>query len=94
MIAGQPQDCIVFSVAPPDPFRGPIGDVRIVVPIRLVTDPWYPGAVPSDALVPQASPTASEVHVVAPADDDAATDQTASSQYEGDSYLEPEDKQY
>ncbi|KAI0249064.1 hypothetical protein BJV78DRAFT_1231044 [Lactifluus subvellereus] len=87
------KDCIVFSVAPPDPLRGPIGDMRIVVPIRLVTDPWCPGAAPSDALVPQASPTPSEVHVT-PSDGYVAAESTASSYYEADSYLESEDKQH
>lgn len=93
LIAEQPQDCIVFSIAPPDPLKGPIGDMRIVIPIRLVTDPWYPGIVPSDALVLQASPTASEVHI-APPNGDAAAGQTASSRYDGDSYLGSEDKHY
>ncbi|KAH9979916.1 hypothetical protein BGW80DRAFT_1163470 [Lactifluus volemus] len=36
------KDCIVFSIAPPDPLKGPIGDMRSVIPIRLVTDPWSP----------------------------------------------------
>ncbi|KAI0301225.1 hypothetical protein B0F90DRAFT_1628688 [Multifurca ochricompacta] len=56
------KDCIVFSIAPPDPLKGPIGDMRCVIPIRLVTDPWSPAAVHSDTFVPQASPTPSEVH--------------------------------
>ena len=35
--------------------------MRCVIPIRLVTDPaWGPDHVPSNELVPQASPTTSE----------------------------------
>ena len=35
--------------------------MRCVIPIRLVTDPaWGPDHVPSNQLVPQASPTTSE----------------------------------
>jgi hypothetical protein len=55
------KDCIVFSITPPDSHKGPIGDMRCVIPIRLVTDPaWGPGHVPSNELVPRASPTTSE----------------------------------
>jgi len=58
------KDCIVFSITPPDSHRGPIGDMRCVIPIRLVTDPaWVPGHVSSNEVVPQASPTTSEAHV-------------------------------
>jgi hypothetical protein len=57
------QDCIVFSITPPDSLKGPIGDMRCVVPIRLVTDPpWVAGNVPSNEPIPQASPTTSEVY--------------------------------
>lgn len=50
-------------MTPPDPHRGPIGDMRCVIPIRLVTDPaWDEGAVASDAFVPHATPTPSEAH--------------------------------
>ncbi|KAI0269976.1 hypothetical protein BC834DRAFT_864329 [Gloeopeniophorella convolvens] len=57
------KDCVVLTIAPPDPLKGPVGDMRCVVPVRLVTDPWSPGAVPpgpGGVLVPQASPTVSE----------------------------------
>ncbi|EIM85917.1 uncharacterized protein STEHIDRAFT_157447 [Stereum hirsutum FP-91666 SS1] len=37
------KDCIVFSISPPDSLKGPIGDLREVYPIRLVTDPWESG---------------------------------------------------
>ncbi|KAI0000294.1 hypothetical protein BJV77DRAFT_939272 [Russula vinacea] len=48
------KDCIVFSITPPDSHRGPIGDMRCVIPIRLVTDPaWGPDHVPSNELVPK-----------------------------------------
>lgn len=65
-LVGTVQDCIVFSITPPDSHKGPIGDMRCVIPIRLVTDPaWLPalpGHVPPSELVPQASPTTSEAH--------------------------------
>jgi hypothetical protein len=59
------QDCIVFSITPPDAHKGPIGDMRCVIPVRLVTDPaWVQGHLPSplNHLVFQASPTTSEAH--------------------------------
>jgi len=59
------KDCIVFSITPPDPHKGPIGDMRCVIPVRLVTDPaWFQDHAPSPSydLVPQASPTTSEAH--------------------------------
>ncbi|KAI0042390.1 hypothetical protein FA95DRAFT_1564348 [Auriscalpium vulgare] len=49
------KDCIVFSMTPPDSLKGPIGDLRLVVPVRLVTDPWT-----SAAYVPEVSPAHSE----------------------------------
>ncbi|KAI9507617.1 hypothetical protein F5148DRAFT_89383 [Russula earlei] len=55
------KDCIVFTITPPHPLKGPIGDMRCVIPIRLVTDPaWSLGAMPYDVFIPQASPTPSE----------------------------------
>jgi hypothetical protein len=55
------QDCIVVSISPPDPHRGPIGDMRCVIPIRLVTDPaWDEGAMSSDVVILQRTPTPSE----------------------------------
>lgn len=33
----------MFSISPPDSLKGPIGDLREVYPIRLVTDPWESG---------------------------------------------------
>ena len=30
----------MLSMHPPDPARSPFSDVRIVVPVRLSTDPW------------------------------------------------------
>jgi len=57
------KDCIVVSITPPDPHRGPIGDMRCVIPIRLVTDPaGDEGAVVSDVFVPPATPTPSDAH--------------------------------
>ncbi|KAN0118644.1 hypothetical protein V8E52_005067 [Russula decolorans] len=59
------KDCIVFSITPPDAHKGPIGDMRCVIPVRLVTDPaWVQGHLPSplNHLVFQASPTTSEAH--------------------------------
>jgi len=34
------KDCLVFSITPPDALRGPVGDLRQVIPVRIVTDPW------------------------------------------------------
>jgi hypothetical protein len=30
----------VLSMTPPDPTKCPFNDMRLVVPIRLTTDPW------------------------------------------------------
>ncbi|KAI0027740.1 hypothetical protein K488DRAFT_60566 [Vararia minispora EC-137] len=49
------RDCIVFSLTPPDTLKGPIGDARVVVPIRLVTDPYS-----NDAHAPRVSPPGSD----------------------------------
>ena len=62
---GSPQDCIVVSISPPDSHRGPIGDMRCVIPIRLVTDPaWDEGTMSPDVFVFQGipTPTPSEAH--------------------------------
>ena len=50
-----PQDCVVLSITPPDAIKGPIGDLRHVVPVRIVTDPWS-----TDGAVSRDSPTGSE----------------------------------
>ncbi|KAI0064147.1 hypothetical protein BV25DRAFT_1800998 [Artomyces pyxidatus] len=34
------KDCILFTVTPTDMLKGPMGDMRLVIPIRLVTNPW------------------------------------------------------
>ncbi|KAL5527475.1 hypothetical protein ACEPAG_6266 [Sanghuangporus baumii] len=34
------KDFIVLSMHPPDPAKSPFTDVRVVVPIKLATDPW------------------------------------------------------
>ncbi|KAI0315891.1 hypothetical protein OF83DRAFT_1129826 [Amylostereum chailletii] len=49
------KDCIVFSITPPDTLKGPIGDLRQVIPLRLVTDPWT-----SEAYAPRVSPPGSD----------------------------------
>jgi hypothetical protein len=51
------QDSILFSITPPDTLRGPIGDARLVVPVRLVTDPYTPGA---QSAYPRVSPPGSD----------------------------------
>ncbi|ETW82344.1 hypothetical protein HETIRDRAFT_474957 [Heterobasidion irregulare TC 32-1] len=49
------KDCVVLSITPPDAIKGPIGDLRHVVPVRIVTDPWS-----TDGAVSRESPTGSE----------------------------------
>ncbi|KAH9983012.1 hypothetical protein BJV74DRAFT_852374 [Russula compacta] len=88
------KDCIVFSITPPDPLKGQIGDLRCVIPIRLVTDPaWGPNAGPLDAsFVPQASPTPSEAHDSVTAVDSVLEEREGDApRYERDSYLASED---
>lgn len=34
------KDCIILSMAPPDPVKTPFSELRCVVPVRLTTDPW------------------------------------------------------
>jgi len=34
------QDCVVLSISPPEGLKGPISDLRMVIPVRIVTDPW------------------------------------------------------
>lgn len=34
------QDFIVLSMHSPDPAKSPFSDLRLVVPIKLTTDPW------------------------------------------------------
>ncbi|KAH9959786.1 hypothetical protein BC827DRAFT_1134211 [Russula dissimulans] len=59
------KDCIVFTITPPYTLKGPLGDMRCVIPIRLVTDPaWSPDTMHHDMYIPQASPTPSEVNTV------------------------------
>ncbi|KAI0277146.1 hypothetical protein BGY98DRAFT_1090037 [Russula aff. rugulosa BPL654] len=53
------KDCIVFSITPPDAHKGPIGDLRCVIPVRLVTDP---------------APTTSEAHDAPSSIDDVSED--------------------
>ncbi|KAA1469675.1 hypothetical protein DENSPDRAFT_835329 [Dentipellis sp. KUC8613] len=53
------KDCIVFTITPPDALKGPIGDLRQVIPVRLTTDPY--AADGSGAYVLQASPAESQV---------------------------------
>jgi hypothetical protein len=36
------QDCIVLSMAPPDPIKSPFRELRLVVPVRLTTNPFTP----------------------------------------------------
>lgn len=31
---------MVLSIAPPDPGKSPFMDLRIVIPMKLTTDPW------------------------------------------------------
>ncbi len=65
-------------MTPPDPHKGPVGDMRCVIPVRLVTDPaWVPGHVSSPSsydLIPQASPTTSEAHNPLGSTDDVEED--------------------
>ena len=35
-----PQDYLVLCVTPPDPGKSAFSELRHVVPVRLVTDPW------------------------------------------------------
>ncbi|KAH7885431.1 hypothetical protein F5I97DRAFT_2033493 [Phlebopus sp. FC_14] len=34
------RDCLVLSITPPDPTKSPFQELRMVLPIRLATDPW------------------------------------------------------
>jgi len=78
------KDCIVFAITPPYPLKGPLGDMRCVVPIRLVTDPaWSPGTMHYDMFIPQASPTPSEVSTLVSATE--MTSDAASLDGDGDS---------
>ncbi|KAI5123381.1 hypothetical protein M0805_006089 [Coniferiporia weirii] len=38
------KDFIVLSMNPPDPSKSPFSDTRLVIPIKLTTDPWSPDA--------------------------------------------------
>ncbi|KAI0055248.1 hypothetical protein BV25DRAFT_1843098 [Artomyces pyxidatus] len=49
------ENCVVLTIMPPDALKGPIGDMRLVVPIRLVTHPWT-----AKAYVEHVSPAPSE----------------------------------
>ncbi|THH20590.1 hypothetical protein EW146_g783 [Bondarzewia mesenterica] len=57
------QDCIVLSITPPDAIKGPIGDLRQVIPVRIVTDPWSTDNVGA-GLVHRSSPDASEEFIL------------------------------
>ncbi|KAI0064109.1 hypothetical protein BV25DRAFT_1869547 [Artomyces pyxidatus] len=57
------KDCVVLTIMPPDALKGPIGDMRLVVPIRLVTHPWT-----AEAYVEHVSPAPSENETYEPSD--------------------------